>query len=106
MVLQAVDEPTPRRPGRTVGPINGPHLYHASSDRRIFRRDLNEPAAREIRLDAMPRHGTKPEARTQERKLGPKVGKAPDPRDLETRFKAARTIGRIDVCELNVSGED
>ena len=105
-LLEVLDEPTPRRSRRTVGPINGPHLYYASSERHFFGSDLNEPAARKIRLDHMPWHTAKPEAGTQERKLGPKVGKAPDSWDLETRFNAPGTIGRIDVREPDVFGED
>jgi hypothetical protein len=48
----------------------------------------------------------KPQARAQERKLGSKVGKAPDSRELETDSVRARDIGRIDVYELNMFGED
>jgi hypothetical protein len=51
-------------------------------------------------------HSAKPEACAQKRKFGPEVGKAPNSRDLETRLKAPGDIGRIDVCDLNVFGED
>jgi hypothetical protein len=106
LVLKTVYEPTPCRPRRAVGPINCPHFYQASSGRRILGRDLNECAARKVRLDKMQRQGAKPETRAQECKLGPEVGKAPDSRDLKTGFVASRNIGRIDVRKLNMFGED
>ena len=74
----------PRRPGRTVGPINGPHFYQASCAGRILGRDLNERTARKVRLNKMQRQDAKPKTRAQERKLGSEVGQAPDSRDLET----------------------
>ena len=50
----------------------------------------------------MPWHRAEPEARAQEGKLGAEVGKAPDPRDLKTKFVAFRDIGKIDMRDPNV----
>ena len=106
LFFDAVDEPTPGRPRRAVGPIDRPYFYQASPARRILGRDLHERAARKIRLDDMERHTAKPKARAQKRELGTQVGKAPDFRDLQTGFVASRNIGRIDVRKLNMFGED
>ena len=105
-LFEAVDEPPPRRSRRTVGPVDSPHFNLAAAARRILGRDLNERAARQIRLDRMQRHCAKPEARAQEGKLGTEMRKTPDSGDLEPWFEAFRKIGRIDVREPDVFGED
>src|ERR1700722_8819561 len=90
LFLEAVNEPTPRRPRRAVGPVDGPHFNQASPAWRILGRNLNERAARKIRLHRMQWQYAKPEAGAQERKLGAKVGEAPDSRDLETGSERSR----------------
>jgi hypothetical protein len=101
-LLEPLDEPTPRRSRRTIGPINRPHVYQASSGWGIIGRDFNEGAACQVRLDSVQRHAAEPEARAQERKLGAEVGKAPDSRDLKQGFVASRDIGKINVRDPNV----
>ena len=104
-LLDALDEPTPRRSGRTIGPINGPNLYQAPSEWGVIGRDFNERAACKVCLDGVPRHSTKPKARAQECKLGSKVGKAPDSRDVKQSFVSSRDVGKIDVRDPNVFRE-
>src|ERR1700733_576707 len=96
-LLETVDEPACRRPRRTVGPIDGPHRDHVTPGRRILGRDLNQRAARQVRLDHMQWQGTEPEACPQESKFGPQVGQAPDSRELYAGSVASRDIGGIDV---------
>jgi hypothetical protein len=105
-LFEAVDEPPSRRSRRTVGPIDSPHFNQAATARRILGRDLNKRAARQIRFDHMQRHCAISEARAQEGKLGTEMRKTPDSGDPEPRFVAVRKIGRIDVCEPDVFGED
>jgi hypothetical protein len=62
LFLKAVNEPTPRRPRRAVGPVDGPHFNQASPEWCILGRNLNERAARKIRPHRMQRQYTKPEA--------------------------------------------
>src|SRR5712675_227128 len=55
LLFKAIDEPSPRRPWRAVGPMDGRHRYQEALGRRVLEHDWNERAACQVCLDHVQR---------------------------------------------------
>jgi len=54
-LFEAFYEPSPRRPWRAVGPMDGRHRYQEALGRCVLERDLNKRAACQVCLDHVQR---------------------------------------------------